>query len=155
MNNELWIKQANYEFISEASEIEKFIIYAPYDTMFFEKHPQEKFTPHQYYLRIYNNDSILVYEKISKKIKYADYVDKGMYSSGDINDKIIDNSEMYISIGKTTVMKKIDKKSNSLLKYLPKNEIEKGKQYLKNKKFSKKLNNKEIKMLFVHLFGQE
>lgn len=145
---ELWVKQMNYEFVASNLDIDKFMIYTSNDTLFFEKHPHDNSL--NFYLKIFVSEKVKIYEKKYKKIKYSDFVDRGIYTSGEINDKIIEDNKLFLSIG-PNLMQESNRKLKYILKCLPQQFHSKAKKFAKNKKFAKFLTDEEIIQLFTYL----
>jgi hypothetical protein len=98
LNNELWIYSKKDSIIAQNKDVLYFEITNDINIEKFVKDVRfknDESTP-RFYKAIYLGQKIRFYHDIRKVFKPANYIDKGMYSSGDPNDRIIEKYQYYI-----------------------------------------------------------
>lgn len=96
--NELWILNGQDSMIAFAKDINWFSINMPMEKLTFEKHPDRFPANGNYFYRtVYQNDDFVLIQDARKKLKKADYVDRGMYTSGSMYDRFEDDSQYLLS----------------------------------------------------------
>jgi len=95
--NELWILNGNDSLIAFSKDILWFSLKNAAGNDKFEKYPKLHADP-QYFLKtVFKNEDFVLVQDVKKKLTKADYVDRGMYTSGSLYDRFEDDSSYLIS----------------------------------------------------------
>lgn len=104
--NELWIWNGKDSLIMNSRDIKWFALQVDSGYQYFNKYPQlSRGFPENFFLELYRGKQIILVKDVQKKVKRSDYVDKGMYTTGDPNDRLIDAHKYLISIKNSTFIK--------------------------------------------------
>ena len=140
--NELWILNGQDSMIAFSKDIRWFAFTKSLSEDVFEKHPEiNPSDPDRFYKNVYTDKEFRLVQDVRKKLKKADYVDRGMYTSGSQYDRFEDDNEYHLCY-QNRPPTKVKLSVSSFKKALPKNMSKKldaqAKKHMIPSKFSER-----------------
>lgn len=152
LNNELWILKMRDSLIAYSKDINYFELHHGFQVEKFVKINEnlDDSDKNRFYKLVFKSEKISFYQDIKKIIKPANFVDKGMYSTGDPYDKIIEKYQYFIitNHNKSAPIKNTTK--DFIKVFSPKNKMD-AVNYFKKKKLKGQLSEPEIKMFLEQM----
>jgi hypothetical protein len=148
-NNELWMLFGKDSIILNSGEIEAFEISHADEKLLFEKCPPcDPKNLNNFYLKIFEDQHYKVYRHYSKKLVKANYVEKGMYSSGNKYDSFTDDFKQVFIVSVDGKAIKVKDNLKNIMEGLSVTDKNTALSFGKRKRLDKNLTNAEIFELF-------
>ncbi len=152
LNNELWILKTRDSLIAFSKDINYFELHNKFDIEKFVKIEESMIDAdkNRFYKLVFKNEKIRFYQDTKKVLKPANFIDKGMYSTGDPYDSIIEKYQYLIAINYDPITP-IKNTTKDLIKaFSPKYKMN-AVNYFKEKKLKGQLSEQEIHMFLEHM----
>jgi len=148
--NELWILQGRDSMIAYSRDIHWFMLDNEAKQVTFLKFPQQSNgSPHKFFRVLYNGHMVKLAQEVKKELRRADFIDKGMYSSGSPFDRFEEKSVYVLAVGKD-LFRKTKLTLNDLTDGMTVPLRKKVKLYAKEQKIKGKLSEEEAIRLLMY-----
>ncbi|MBK9254781.1 MAG: hypothetical protein IPM42_04775 [Saprospiraceae bacterium] len=135
-NNELWILNNTKSLIAYSTDINWFALDGELYQHSFYKFPEiDPSNRDKFYELLYDGEKSILVREVKKVLTKANYIDKGMYSTGDPDDRFDEKNNYQLSFQKKD-FQKIKLNLKSILKQLPKPIQSNLKEYCKTHNIS-------------------
>lgn len=152
--NELWIWNGKDSLILYSRDIKWFALQVDSGFQYFNKYPLlSRAFPEKFFLEIYHGKQIILVKDVQKKLKQSDYVNKGMYATGDPADKLVDAHKYLISI-KNKSFVKIKPTVKSISGQLDGLMKKKCENFARKRKWKRTLDNEKL-IILLHYLDEE
>lgn len=149
-NNELWILNKTDSMIAYSKDIHWFSLKMDEKEEIFLKFPKNsKNEPQKFYNTVFHGSHVVLVHDLKKELKRADFIDKGMYTSGSPYDRFEEEYKFYFAF-KNDEFKKVKLNAGSLIDLLPKKYQKNVKNFCKQNKISGKLDENQAVSLLTH-----
>ncbi|MCE2790073.1 MAG: hypothetical protein LW630_09205 [Saprospiraceae bacterium] len=141
--NELWILNGKDSMIAYSKDIYWFVLDEGKVSHTFLKFPKySNGNPNKFFRNLYNGNKIRFVQEAKKDLRRADFIDKGMYSSGLPYDRFEEKNVYLLSVG-NDILRKVKLSVSDLTDMLDGAIQKKMKQYARQNKLKGKLSEQE------------